>query len=52
MTGIQMWDVLVEFSCGNDERAERAAIRLAENPAAGLEIIRKSILAPQEDIRW
>jgi len=47
-----MDDLLVEFTSGNDERAERAAWRLAGLGEAALDILRPLLAAPEADARW
>ncbi len=47
-----MDDLLVELTCGDDERAERAARRLAGLGIAALELLRPLLAAPDADARW
>jgi len=48
----KMDDLLVEFTSGDDERAERAARRLAGQGEAVLDELRPLLAAPEADTRW
>ena len=47
-----MEDLLLELTSGDDERAERAARRLAEHGEAAIATLRLLLVAPQAETRW
>jgi HEAT repeat protein len=44
--------LLVEFTCGSDDRAEAAALQLIAAGANSLPILREFLHNPVEDVRW
>jgi HEAT repeat protein len=47
-----MDDLLLDLTSGDDERAERAAERLAEHGQAAIAALRPLLVAPQAEKRW
>ena len=47
-----MEDLILDLTSGDDERAERAAQRLAEQGDAAIAALRPLLAAPQAERRW
>jgi HEAT repeat protein len=52
MRGIDKTDLITEFTCGSDHRAEKAALQLAAAGSQSLEILSELIDNRNPDIRW
>jgi HEAT repeat protein len=52
MIGIEKSDLITDFTCGSDKRAEEAALRLAAAGSLSFEILKELLSDTDADIRW
>jgi HEAT repeat protein len=52
MSGIEKSDLVAEFTCGSDQRAELAALQLSAAGSQGLEILAELLEDQNPEVRW
>jgi HEAT repeat protein len=52
MSGIKKSDLITEFTCGSDQRAELAALQLSAAGSQNLEIIAELLEHQETEVRW
>jgi HEAT repeat protein len=52
MVAIDKSDLLTEFTCGSDQRADVAALQLAADGSKSLPILKGFLQDPNEEVRW
>lgn len=52
MSGIEKSDLVAEFTCGSDQRAELAALQLSAAGSQGLETIGELLADQNPEVRW